>query len=193
MDITIPLEKLIEEECIRQKKPDHQNSSLILDTNSFRYKIKPSNNTVIITEGVARELYKHSRVFNKRAITKFISQSNCKIILPEISPENEYEILKAIFDPKGVGHDIGWVDMEQISYAMQIAKEEKVTMVTNDDDILRTVKNLRKAHKCIKNNIICASIQRYIERKHSDIFIGLEEKARSTLLRGVNMLYEVAA
>jgi hypothetical protein len=126
---------------------------------------------VAITSGVLKQL-ERQMAENPSTFPESL-KSHLEILSPRIitdfvSPEDEAKILNAAgstyrkIKRQSELPDIGWVDANQIGYAMQNAREGKSTvLVTDDSDIIRVVKHLRRQEPYVKSHVLTASIRKY--------------------------------
>ena len=190
----ISMQELVAQEG---KKLEGRKPKIILDTNSWRYAYSSDSHEIIATTGVMEELVKFRDIFPPESIERLTSLLNPKI--EEIFPTEleEYLILDAAAKRKKSSRkirDIGWIDTQQIAYAMrQALKEEPAIILSNDGDILKTISKLRKTLPYMKQHSLCVSPQRYLERKYAG-FLATENKSlRRSLLKEIELHHLIAA
>lgn len=193
---SVSLERLVSEECARQRKHKHIQAIIVPDSNVMGYRLEGRTNKIILPSGVTIEVDERPEIFPRESINDYLKSMNLEILDYFIEPEQEYEILKAVSQlPKNeFPENIGWVDKQVLGTGMQFAqKGEKVIFLSNDGDILRTVKQLRLNLPYMRKNALAASVQRYIERQHPELLQGLDKHDKDKFMEVLEPYYKLAA
>ena len=97
--------------------------------------------------------------------------------------------LVSVHEQDGSG-DIGMVDTELMSYAMGRANNGLRTLIISDDgDILGTMKHLRTQLSSMKENAFAVSVNRYLQRRHADELRGLKGEQFDDKFRRIRQTY----
>ena len=178
---------------------DHLSSPdtvVLLDTNAFKYQFDPNPYKIVITSSIIAELGRHPDVFPDHAVFEMGLLLDPDIVVPFVSPEDEYLIIEAsmrVSKRKNTAEHLGWVDMEQIAYALERARNGRNTaLISNDGDILETVKYLRKSTPEMREHTRAISVQRYLERIHWGRLKGLESPYQMAIKREIESRYLAA-
>ena len=200
MKKNISLKEMVQAECGASCICDTRTTPLIFDTNALKYRYalnEDSDYKVVLTCGVLYEVKKNKSLFKPDVLRQIYSMLNPQIITPFVSEEDEYLIGKSASNtPKRLekGGDIGWVDTAQIGYAMERSRNNLSTiLISNDGDILSTVKNLRRILEYMKDKVSCVSVQRYLERKYFSQLDGLERPFKRALFTEIDSQYKIAS
>lgn len=182
------------------------NIGTIFDTASVGYRWKESVVEAIITTGVMGELWKHIDKFPHETIRDFAYMFDPEVVEEMTSLEDEVLIKKATLkyaknfvDINGMkarrkNGSIGWVDTQQISHAMERAREGYKTLIISDDwDIMGTVIALSQELDYVKNNVWVLSVKKYLERVHKDRLSGLEKQYKNEMVREIISQYRSVA
>ena len=161
---------------------------VVYDTNTIGYVWKNVNVEVVITTGVMDELWVHNDKFPDESIRDFGYVVNPIVYREMASPKDEKlikqaasEYPKTIKDKNGNPYkaydgNIGWVDIQQIDYALRRARQGKKTIILSDDwDIKGAVIGLAKRLECVKDNVMCISVQDYLKRKYGAVLNDLSK------------------
>lgn len=152
-----------------------ETTHVVPDTNVFRYLFKPTNYKIGLTRGVAHELQNSDHKIPQSAIDYVTALFNPEAINHFASRRDEELITRAaLLHPKNSsrsGGDIGWVDMQQLSFLLRKARKgEYAVSISNDNDISNTVKGLRELEVEAATRIICLSPREYIANEHGIVF-----------------------
>ena len=192
----ICLDDLFARECVHLVGERKADTEFVLDTNSFRYAFGGLNPQVVVTSGVVGELEKYSEVFSLKHVVRSFNNLHINSVSEMIPEEDEILIMRATQEsPKMFNRrSIGWVDTQQIGYAMcRARKGTKTILVSNDGDFLKTVKWLRKKYDFIKENVACVSVRCYLERQHAEDLEGFRGSFRKVLSKTIESIYYHAA
>ncbi len=170
---------------------------VLLDTNAFRYRLNGNGLKFAVSSGVFKELGRYPDVFPDEVVRDLGILLNPDVINEMISVEDELCIERAVAKSLKSAYrrnkKIGWVDVQQIGYAMERAKRgENTVLVSNDGDILGTTSVLRRREKYIREHVAAVSVQRYLERKHEAYLIGKAGHSRRELIREIEGQYLAA-
>lgn len=194
MTKSISIDNLIETH-FSDEKPEEK-LAVLLDTNTLRYNFSPvkSNNyKVVMTLGVVVEALRHEKIFPYESVERLKSILNPQITATFVSSRNEEIILQAHDRYRKPGRSvggIGWVDVQQIGYALNQARAgRKVLVVSNDKDITNTIAVLRGDFKFMKKNSFYVSIKQYIRQKYAKNLEGIRAPFRHDLLREIESQY----
>src|SRR3989344_604279 len=206
---SINIEEMLERECsdLARTGEDFRRHEIVMDTNAFKYRWVETDFRYMVSSGIFNELERYSKVFPEEAIRDLGILLNPGIITKMVSAKDEKEIIESarlyakskltLNRSKGPrkknreNGDIGWADVQQISYAMQRARNREKTIIISDDgDILGTVKYLRKRHEYMRKNVRAISVRRYLERSNEDFLRGHEGYFRRALVGEIASQYK---
>ena len=190
--------ELMERECPKLAGSLGENVKIVFDTNIFKYRIENVKYKTAVSSGIFEELGRYPDVFPDEAVRDMGLLLNPYIIKEMISIEDELLIERAIArNPKAEyrkNSGIGWVDEQQIGYAMKRAREEKKTILfTNDRDILGTVYSLSEDLNYVRENVYCLSVHLHLKSKYADLLKGHEKFFAQALFKEIDSLYKHAA
>jgi hypothetical protein len=192
----ICLDNLFAKECAHLVGERNADTRFVFDTNSFRYVFGGLNSQIIVTPGVVGELEKYSDVFAPEQMVRSFNALRIDSVDEMVSEEDEILITCASQEnPKKFNRgNIGWVDMQQIGYALGRARKGvKTILISNDGDFLKTVKQLRRKYEFVKKNVACVSVRLYLERQHAEDLEGFHGSFKKVLSRTIESIYYHAA
>jgi len=194
MNEYIPLRRMIK--TVRPKMDDPH---LIMDTSSWRYRFTDPPRSVIVTSGVTFQLDKFVEIFPETAIRDLSSILDPRVEYPMVEPSDELLIICSNLNYKKINRrakDTGWVDNEQISLAMNLARDgEESLILSNDVSLLGTVRELKKIPDLDfdKSLMSTISVRKHLEKKYHSILMQFGEEKRSAMFESIEKQYFIAA
>jgi hypothetical protein len=194
----LPLAEMLRMERRARASSDFGEGIFILDTNAFKYNYGGAPGNVVVTTGVIDELSNNPGIFPQETIRQLADLLNPGVISPFVSSENEALIYRASMQlPKNEqrldGQGLGWVDTQQIAYAMDLAKEGlDVALVSNDADFHNAVRKLGEDVLGVRERVYCLSARKYLQEVHGDLLLGLNRRFRLFLLDELDREYRAA-
>ena len=199
---SISLDHVIEQECNSFRAFPPEIVCFLFDACALKLTYDPCYEdkayTCFITYGVIGQVLRHEDIFGKNAVKDIMRLLHPRILMPCISQEDEEDILQAsLSGPKRRNFRnwrdkmIGEVDSQQIGYALALARKHRPSVLLSDDsDILSTVRTLRQQFEYAKTYISAVSLRRYLEKKYSSQLAGLTQKPRDLLFQEIYSRYQ---
>ena len=173
-------------------------ANIYFDANVLKFRYSPTKRvSTYVTHGVMGELSRLPDIFPQESVDQLIKLLDIKTVSEFVPIEDEYMISKVALEystkERQERGQIGWVDIQQIGLALDhVRKGKKTIIISNDSDILRTVKGLGKRLCYAEWGLRAFSVRRYIESQHAQEFVGLGGEKRVEKFKEVEMLYKVA-
>ena len=174
-----------------------KNPTYIFDSNALKYLYRPTRAKIVITSGVRDEVLNLPEVFPAQSLHKLE-----KMIRPDgvehfVSEEDERMIFEASIQDGKAKHrkvtGIGWVDTQQISYALRLARKgRQAILVSNDGDIFKTVAQINYFFPELASNLICLTTRKYFGRIYAKRFSEFDSKSRKFLVMQIEKDYRVS-
>jgi hypothetical protein len=174
-------------------KNHRRDTQALLDPSGAKYYYHDIRHKTLMTKTSLGQFSRNSETFPENALFDLSKILSPDIIAPELKFLDELLISKAAAsNPKNSRSDreIGWADMLQISFALNEALNyNPTTIITNDEDILGTIKVLRKNVPGVKSYLSAISPQRYIERINGDFLKSIKAPFRIPLIKEIESQY----
>jgi len=195
---SISPQHLVEQECNHLLRGGLK-PVITLDTHAFYFRYNKTPYRTAITSGVMDELAHFPNEFPEESLYRLSLILNPTPLsrIEFISSKDEALILRASTKyPKKdrVMPGIGWVDTEQIVYSLIRARNnERTVLVSNDPDILLTMKALREELPEMRDNAMAVSISHYLERKNRLYLENFSKEDRIIKFAEIQSSYLIAA
>jgi len=193
----LSVNKMLEYELGSQSR-EWEQGIFIFDANAFKYRYSGAPKRAVVTNGVMEELLRHRDQFGEHNIEGLTRLLNPSVVAPFVSSEDKRLIHRvSLKSPKNAlrirGTGLGWVDTQQLAYALEQARGgEKTVLVSNDADIQNTLAELKKEIPETMKNVVGLSVSRYYLQNYSYLFRGLNRLARNLILYEVDKMYRAA-
>ena len=190
------LNEMLEQENLF-RRVNFRNPIFVVDSNALKYKYEETDARVVITSGVVNEvlwkpeifptqsLYELGKILNPEIVNHFVSEEDEKIIFGASlkSPKAEYRRHKSI----------GWVDTQQIAFALNAARNgERVALVSNDRDISGTVDKIVEVKPEFNGKLVALSLRKYLGRIYGERFACFDREIKRFLLMQIEKDYRIA-
>lgn len=196
----LPLVEMLRHEKIARGSARFGGEVFVLDANAFKYSYGGElPEEVVVTDGVMTELRKYPHIFPEESVGRLARLLNPSVVTPFVSSENEFEIYRAsVRLPKdarrAANSGLGWVDTQQLSYAMDLARAGKdVALVSNDADFRNALNVLGQRFPEVGEKVFCLSTRKYLERTNPELLRGLNRHFRSFILYELDQEHRLAS
>lgn len=194
----LPLAEMLQLERRARARDRSEYEIFVLDTNAFKYNYSEVPDNVVVTEGVINELSRHPGSFKDESVKLLADLLNPEVVTPFVSDEDEATIYRASIrlpkdDRRKNSSGLGWVDTQQIAYAMDLARKGiEVALVSNDADFHNTIEVIGREISQVRERVFCLSARKYLEEAHKEHLRGLNVRFRKFILYELDKLYRVA-
>lgn len=209
---SICIEEMLRRECsdLARAGVDFGSIKIILDASAFKYDLEHQGLNFAYGKIVENQIKRRADIFPVYSIRRMLEMLKPEKFSGMASSSDEMEITLAATEYENgecrkpyhqsemkrnrlVG-DIGWADVQQISYAMRRARKGYKSIIISDDgDILGTVKQLRRKNQYINDNVRAISVRKYLEGVNKEFLRRHKGHYRRALFEEILLQHRHAA